>query len=225
MFEFIYKIAAYLKSLKSYFYWKRNYLSNQKSTNKNNYGPIATENNGYIEAYTKTVVNNNYFSQPSSVGQSDIALSFVYPKSPALVLINQSPVIAKDIKWTVVLWNMDLPDRNDPLPIPVSTFDWIRPNSEGGPQNIFSSPTVESLLSPGNRLFGSASVCSPESIRGRTYIVYIVWGKNGWYAEVENEKSGKILIPHNFSKDNRDEYFRTLETLAPVQLRIPINNK
>ena len=59
----------------------------------------------------------------------DVALRFVYPKSPALVLVNQSAVIARDIKWTVVLWNMDLPDRNDPLPIPVSTFDWITDNS------------------------------------------------------------------------------------------------
>jgi hypothetical protein len=73
---------------------------------------------------------------------ADVSLRFVYPKSPALILVNNSDVIAKNIKWSVALWNMDLPDRNDPLPIPVSTFDWIKPHDEGGPQNLFNTPLV-----------------------------------------------------------------------------------
>jgi hypothetical protein len=40
----------------------------------------------------------------------DVSLRFVYPKSPALVLTNNSEVNARDIKWTVALFNMDLPD-------------------------------------------------------------------------------------------------------------------
>jgi hypothetical protein len=155
----------------------------------------------------------------------DVTLRFVYPKSPALILVNQSPVIAKDIKWTVALWNMDLPDRNDPLPIPVSTFDWIRPHDEGGPQNLFDGPLVSPLLKQGNRLFGSASVVCPESARGRTYIVYIVWGDSGWFAEVENEKPGRILIPPNFSKTSRIEYFKALEAAVPAQSRVAIGER
>ena len=152
----------------------------------------------------------------------DVALRFVYPKSPALVLANQSAVIARDIKWLVILWNMDLPDRNDPLPIPVSTFDWIRPHTQGGPQNLFGSPIVASLLKPGNRLFGSASVICPECARGRTYIVYIVWDDGGWFSEVENEKSGNPLTPPNFLEASRIEYFKALEAAASTQSRTPI---
>jgi hypothetical protein len=150
------------------------------------------------------------------------ALRFVYQKSPALIPVNQSNVIAKNIKWTVALWNMDLPDRDDPLPIPVSTFDWLRPNDEGGPQNLFDGPLVAPLLKPGNRLFGSASVICPECTRGRTYILYIVWGESGWFLEVENEQSGRVLIPHNFLKASRTEYFKELEAAVPARSRTPI---
>ena len=111
------------------------------------------------------------------------------------------------------------------MPIPVSTFDWIRPHDESGPLNLFSAANVASLLKPGDRLFGSASVTCPECPRGRTFIVYIVWEKGGWFAEIENEKSGKIIIPSNFLKETRDEYFKTLETTVPTQSRIPISEK
>lgn len=163
--------------------------------------------------------------QNKSTTPPDVAIRFVYSKSPALILVNKSSVIARNIKWTVALWNMDLPDRNDPLPIPVSTFDWIRPHEEGGPQNLFESPLVSPLLKPGNRLFGSAAVSCPECARGRTYIVYIVWGHNGWFSEVESEKSGKILIPPNFLKASRIEYFKRLEATIPAQSRTPIGER
>jgi len=153
----------------------------------------------------------------------DVALRFVYPKSPALIFVNQSSVIAREIKWTVVLWNMDLPDRNDPLPIPIGTFDWIKPHDEGGPQNLFGGPLVAPLLKPGNRLFGSASVTCPECSGGRTYIVYIVWDEGGWVSEVErNEQSGKVLLPPNALKPGRIEYFKALEAMAPAESRTPI---
>jgi hypothetical protein len=109
----------------------------------------------------------------------DVKLRFVYPNSPTLVLINDSDVVARDIKWFVALWNRDLPGRDDPLPIPVSNFDCIKPHSVSGAQDLFYSPSVASLLKPGNRLLGSASVSCPTCSRGRTYMVYITWGTNG----------------------------------------------
>jgi hypothetical protein len=155
----------------------------------------------------------------------DVSLRFVYPKSPALVLVNNSEIIARDIKWVVVLFNMDLPDRDDPLPIPINTFDWLKPHTEGGPQNLFRSELVSPLLKPGNRLFGSASVTCPACARGRTYVVYIVWGEGGWFAELEDEKSGDIIIPRNFSKETRMKSFNELQDKVPAQSRIPIDFK
>ncbi len=175
-----------------------------------------------LERFAKLVGIKDSKTSSIALGKPDLALRFIYPESPALVLINQSPVVAKDIKWTVALWNMDLSERNDPLPIPVSTFDWIRPHNEGGPQNLFDALSVKPLLKPGDRLFGSASVCSPDCIQGRTYIVYIVWEKLGWYAEVEGEKSGNILIPSNFLKPSRELYFQALENMVPLNSRISI---
>lgn len=155
-----------------------------------------------------------------------VGLRFVYPKAPgpALVIVNQSAVVARDIKWTVALWNMDLPDRDDPLPIPVTSFDWIKGNDEGGPNDLFSSPQVATLLKPGNRLFGSASVSCSTCVRGRTYIIYIVWGEGGWVAELENEKSGRVFLPINFSKETRMGYFKELEAKIPANSRIPIGD-
>ena len=150
-----------------------------------------------------------------------VGLRFVYPKSPALILVNQTEAIARNIKWTIVLWNMDLPDRDNPLPIPVSSFDWLRPNGESGPLNLFDSPTVSPLLKPGNRLYGSASVSCPECSRGRTYLIYIVWGEGGWFAEAQNEQSGGVIVPNNFSKEVRTEYFKMVEGV-PAQLRMSI---
>jgi len=80
-------------------------------------------------------------------------------------------------------------------------------------------------LKEGNRLFGSASVVCPECARGRTYIVYIVWGDSGWFSEVENEKSGKIIIPPNFLKTSRIEYFKALEAAVPAQSRMAIGKR
>jgi hypothetical protein len=66
------------------------------------------------------------------------------------------------------------------------------------------------------------SVLCPECSRGRTYIVYIVWGKSGWFSEVENEKTGKLIIPANFLKEAREAYFKALEAAVPEKSRIPI---
>jgi hypothetical protein len=120
---------------------------------------------------------------------------------------------------------MDLPDRNDPLPIPVQTFDWLKGHDEGGPQGLFNSPFVSPLLKDGNRLFGSASVDCPACTRGRTYIVYIVWGQGGWFSEVEKETSGHFLAPPNFLKDSREQYFKALDAATPVNKRVAIQER
>ena len=151
----------------------------------------------------------------------DVALRLVYPKSPALIITNLSSAIAREIKYSVVLWNMDLPDRNDPLPIPVATFDWLKPHTEGGPQNLFGSPQVAALLNPGNRLFGCATVNCPECSSGNTFAVYIVWGEGGWFSEIKSA-AGDLIVPTNFTKPNREAYFNQLEAMIPAASRITI---
>ena len=81
------------------------------------------------------------------------------------------------------------------------------------------------LLKPGDRLLGSAAVNCPECERGRTYIVYIVWGEGGWFSEVKDETSGRILIPKNFLKETREAYFTNIEAEVPEAARMPIQER
>ncbi len=152
----------------------------------------------------------------------DVALRFIRPQAPVLVIVNPSEVVASQIKWALTLWNMDLPERNDALPIPIQTFEFIRPHQESGPLDIFGSALIAPLLKPGNRLFGSASVDCPSCARGRTYIVSIIWGSGGWFAEVPDEKDGKVLTPRNLLRETREAYFKELDAKVPTNLRISI---
>jgi hypothetical protein len=155
----------------------------------------------------------------------EVALRFVYPTSPALMIINQSDVLARDINYVVALWNVDSPDRTDALPIPSNTANWLKEHSEAGPEDLFHSPSVSPLLKPGNRLIGTASVNCATCARGRTYIVSIVWGEGGWVSEFESEKSGKLLTPSRYTKEGLSQYFASLEAAVPVERRIPIGDR
>ena len=157
-----------------------------------------------------------------TTAKPDVSLRFVHPKAPALVLENNTDTIAKDIKWIVTLFNMDLPERNNSLPIPVSTFDWIAAHAHSGPQDLFGTALVSPLLKPGNRLFGSSSVICPTCSRGHTYYVYIEWEKGGWFAEIEGEKSGFVFTPENGLKLSRMEYFDRGLSAVPASARVPI---
>jgi hypothetical protein len=154
--------------------------------------------------------------------QPDVTLRFVYPKSPNLQLMNTSTKTAREIKFAAAVWNIDLPERRDPLPIPISTFDFLRAGQIGGPQAVFTSPLVAPLVNTGNRLLGSASVSCPDCNRGRTFVVSIVWGADGWYAELPEEKSGDLIVPRHFTKEELTAYFNEFpNTIAPIS-RIPI---
>jgi hypothetical protein len=154
--------------------------------------------------------------------QPDVALRFVYPKNPALQLVNISDKTARDIKFTVAVWNIDLPDRRDPLPIPVATFDFLRAGQVSGPEGVFTSPLVAPLVKTGDRLFGSAAVTCPECSRGRTFAVSIVWGEGGWFAEIPNEKSGGIIVPRHFTQEELAVYFDQYPKTIPNESRVPI---
>lgn len=164
----------------------------------------------------------DFFAANKAQALPDVTLRFVYPKEPALQLVNQSDALARDIKYVVALWNLDLPDRRDPLPIPVAVFDWIKPHEVGGPQDLFFTPTVTPLLSPGNHLFGSMAVSCPNCMRGHTYIVYIVWGQDGWVAEMPDEKKSVLLVPKHFTKEEIAAYVGQLVLTVPEDTRTPI---
>jgi hypothetical protein len=173
---------------------------------------------------SKTVIQQYRQVYPLESLKPDVTLRFVNPTEPVLQLVNQSGVTARDIKYMVVLWNLDLPNRTDPLPIPVAGFDWIGPHSTGGPQGLFDLPTVSSLLKSGNRLIGSAGISCPDCARGYTFIVFIIWGKGGWFTEVRDRTDGHALVPRYFSKPEILKYAATLQSIVPQNERDQIGD-
>jgi hypothetical protein len=159
---------------------------------------------------------------PTTPARPDVTLRFIYPTEPALQLVNQSGVTARDIKWMVVLWNLDMPDHTNPLPIPATNFDFIMPHSAGGPQGLFDAPMAAALVRAGDHLIGSASVSCPDCAKGRTFIVYITLGQVGWFTEVLDKTGGVVVVPRHFTKSEIAKYANALLSLVPQSARTPI---
>jgi hypothetical protein len=220
-------VSIGLLAIPAYWMWC---LAKINTTPSNQFAKQATESKEPLKTTptptpepSKPVPKTPSTQQPA-VEMPNVSLRFVSPKSPVLIIVNPSNVVAKEIKWAVVLWNLDLPDRYNPLPIPSNSVDWIKPHDEVGPANLFDLPTVFPLLNPGNRLFGCAMIDCPGCSRGRTYIVYIVWNEGGWYSEINKNHPGKIIAPPNLSKEVMGKYFQLLESMAPPSARTPIGN-
>lgn len=117
-------------------------------------------------------------------GVPDVRMAFVGKKEPTVELLNPSDAVARDIKYSVELWNLSKRNEKSPLPIPTLPFDFIRPHESGGPENIFSFPHVSSSLKEGDELFGYSSVGCPTCSRWHFYWVYIEWHKEGYFCEL-----------------------------------------
>jgi hypothetical protein len=168
-------------------------------------------------------------SEPPTTLAPDVTLRFIYPDRPALLLINNSDKVAKQIKWTVVLWNLDdprafsnnphPPDVHEPFPIPVSTFDFIPAHSTGGPQGLLGTP-IASYIRSGNRLVGTASVNCADCDRGHSYVISTIVDQGGWFSEIDL-KNGDLVIPPKLTKQSVIEYAKAIEAV-PTDKRISI---
>jgi hypothetical protein len=74
--------------------------------------------------------------------ESHGALRFDHAAAPGLVIVNSSGSLVHVIKWSAGIWNMDLSDRDGPLPIPSNTMEFLRSGQETGPISIFGEPSV-----------------------------------------------------------------------------------
>ena len=150
----------------------------------------------------------------------EVTLSFVWPNEPDIQLQNTSNVVAENIKWSLAIWDVDTPNRHDPLPIPAATFDFLAPKGSSLPIALFSRPQIAPLVKSGDVIFGSASVSCPHCSRGRTFLVYIKLGSEGWYSEVKSVTSGDLvhLSPTPYLVNSVRDFTKTV----PDQDRIPI---
>ena len=158
-------------------------------------------------------------STPSKQFAATVSLHFVFTKSPALQIANSSNDVVHDIKWGVVLWNTDSPERLTPLPIPIQTFDWLKPKSSSGAMSLFETPSVASLVKPGDHLMGTAFVDCPRCSGARSYAVSIIYAQGGWFSELK--KVPAPFIPKYFDRPNLDAYFSLIQK-RPMGARVPI---
>ena len=91
----------------------------------------------------ETYANSGKSKSEEETAHPDVTLRLVYPESPAVMLINLSDVVAREVKYWAAIWNFE---TKNTLPIPVSTFDYIRAHEGGGPLAFFGLPNVQSLL-------------------------------------------------------------------------------
>jgi hypothetical protein len=149
----------------------------------------------------------------------EIGLRFVGKPDTLLQVVNESKTVAKDIKWTIMAWNIN---RVDPLPIPTTTLDFLIPGSGTLPINVFQTPLTRQLIESGDQVIGSASVNCPECSRANTYIFKIEWGKGGWFYRLPNMTNGNTLTP--IGPDRVRDYANELVRMAPVTQRMQIED-
>jgi hypothetical protein len=75
----------------------------------------------------------------------------------------------------------------------------------------------------GDRLIGSASVICPDCERGHTLVVFIEFGKGGWYHEIP-DKSGDVIIPRRLTKASVVQYYNELLAKVPEHDRVSITD-
>jgi|GEM_PF-4166607 len=186
---------------------------------------ILTALNGAFDVWTKFGAlfrppSTEIKALPDQV-KSDFSLNLVYPESPALVISNPTGKVIRDIKYAFALWNLSS-NSIDPLPIGVTTFDWIGPHESGGPQRIFD-PAFN--LKEGDHIIGSMAASCPDGQRGHTYLVSIVWGKGGWSVELEKERSGSLVFPKGkLTPESLSTFAKQIE-MTPKGLRKQIDRR
>lgn len=180
---------------------------------------VLTALNGVFDLSTKI---GALFKPPSTEvknlpdqSKSDFSLNLVYPENPALVIANPTDKVTREIKYAFALWNLSSTSM-EPLPIRIQTFDWIGPHQSGGPQRVFE-PTFN--LKVGDHIIGSMAASCPDGVRGHTYLVSIIWGKGGWIAELEGERSGSLVCPEGkITPESLSSFVKRIEA-TPKTLR------
>jgi len=161
--------------------------------------------------------------QKRELEQADIQAVILYPKKPAILILNNGPRrVASDVLYNVALWNMSV--GNDTtfglLGAKSGKVDYILLNRGAGPTTLeFYPSVVEVQPKDGDRLFGYAMIQCPVCTKARVYWIYIVYGIDGVYAE-----GGDRDYPFvTFTKENGNavvEGFRKRKDLKRIPARL-----
>lgn len=162
--------------------------------------------------------------------QPDIAVRLVSRKELTVALLNVSPpgILVTDPKFTIVIWNLDLPDRDEPIPdgrLITKTFDrkWIRQEETFIVLRFTRVPEIAALIKTGDRLFGWIAATCPDCVKTKTYWIYTIHGQGGWYSELPQGKFPQLnkvkeLLPQ--IRENPETFFADI----PKESRISIED-
>jgi hypothetical protein len=158
----------------------------------------------------------------STPSPADIELQFVYPTAEvAIYELNKSTdTVLRDPKYSPGIWNLDSPQLNEPLQIPVQGGDYIRPKDALGPLQFIGTPAALQRIKTGDRLFGFVIASCSNCIANRMYWLYIKYGYGGWYAE-ESRGVDPVGLSKSIPAISKNSDVE-LAALVPERNRIPI---
>jgi hypothetical protein len=146
----------------------------------------------------------------------DVHLEFVYPSMVSVLIRNAADDAVADRPKYQLMWaNLDNLDAGA-LVLPTQGGDYIRPGAIWGPNAVMSTPRVQSVVKPGDRITGAATVQCPDCLQTRSYWIYFVHGQGGWYCEMPRPvfpASGKFFV------EMRDQLEDYLAAIAPEGCR------
>ena len=125
--------------------------------------------------------------QERELEQADVHAVLFYPQKPAILVENRGARrVASDVLYNVAFWNMSASTDLSfgLLGARATKIEYILPNRAIGPTSLELHPSVvERQPKEGDKLFGYATVQCPVCSKTRTYWIFIVYGKEGVFAE------------------------------------------
>lgn len=162
--------------------------------------------------------------KPSDVQPIQLSALFANPKSPTVMVENQSDRVADKITWEAVLYR-----ESDMTLLSFATQDigYVKAHSRGANYSI-DLPNIQKLtigggspqIAIGDVFTGSISFDCADC-KGVTYIVHLIWGSSGWTYEVPN-LGARLAVTKDQSFEGKQRWVQALTALAPPNARKPI---
>jgi len=165
-------------------------------------------------------------ANPKPLELPDITMRLVDPESPAIQIINTSNAVAHTVRYSSFLFNIDANNHDESLlKVPTSGPDFIRPHSVDGLPSVLFGSLALPYLKAGDRIFGTISLLCPECKRGRTFLIFIVWEKGGWFSELTDIDDGKGYLPPKGQKYWNVDVVNQITDSIPTSSRIEIKDR
>jgi hypothetical protein len=154
----------------------------------------------------------------------DAGIEIVNPRSPAVLIYNRAKSLLRDPRYVLYIWDLDAAlkegVRSSLLTFTPNFKDqWLRRANGFGPWPFFETHPVPPV---GHRLFGYVNATCPDCVTERTYWVYTVYGKDGWYGELPPARrfdSRMVAAVLDRAPDQQAEVLKRL----PIVRRLPIS--